>query len=259
MPEGPDERRTWDSQARLDAELSRRTPARSRVRTGPGAAVLRGWAPDVATEDGLRALVRKIDSAPPTFLRAQALLAGLPELKDAGYSGVEERLALAVALGTWVTGPAAAAWVGWAMLGSPPALVGWLVLLCAVITVAVFAALMVVPDRGRQQLLTDPDASRIARALPPPGAGGRLFVRVRRDGGDTAVSLIHLSLRPSPASEERFEWRTVADQRFGRGEELLTEDCVEAWSEMAAVHAHLDRRGAAAADIAAALARRLAR
>ena len=51
----------------------------------------------------------------------------------------------------------------------------------------------------------------------------------------------------------------VADQRFGRGEELLAEDCVEAWSEMAAVHAHLDRRGAAAADIAAALARRLAR
>jgi len=119
---------------------------------------------------------------------------------------------------------------------------------------------MVVPDWGnRQQVLMDPDASRIAQFLPPPGAGGRLFVRVRRDGGDTAVSLIHLSLRPSPASEERFEWRTVADQRFGRGEELLAEDCVEAWSEMAAVHAHLDRRGAAAADIAAALARRLAR
>lgn len=71
------------------------------------------------------------------------------------------------------------------MLGSPPALAGWLVLLCAVITVALFAALMVVPDRGRQQLLIDPDASRI-------------------------------------------------DQRFGRGEELLTEDRVEAWSEMAA-------------------------
>lgn len=167
---------------------------------------------------------------------------------------------MAVLLGAWVTGPAAAAWVGWAMLGSPPALVGWLVFLCAVITVAVCAALMVVPDWGnRQQVLTDPDASRIAQFLPPPGAGGRLFVRVRRDGGDTAVSLIHLSLRPSPASEERFEWRTVADQRFGRGEELLAEDCVEAWSEMAAVHAHLDRRGAAAADIAAALARRLAR
>lgn len=82
------------------------------------------------------------------------------------------------------------------MLGSPPALVGWLVALCAVITVAVCAALMVVPDWGSQPVLTDPDASRIARVLPPPGAGGRLF---------------------------------------------------------------LDRRGAAAADLAARLARRLAR
>lgn len=111
MTDGPPERRTWDSQTRLDAELSRRAPARSRARTGPGAAVPRGWAPDVATEDGLRTLVRKIDSAPPTFQRSQALLAGLPELKDARYPG-GERLALAVVLGAWVTGPAAAAWVG---------------------------------------------------------------------------------------------------------------------------------------------------
>lgn len=226
---------TWDSQSRLDAELSRRTPARSRVRTGPGAAVARGWAPDVATEDGLRALVCKIDSAPPTFLRSQALLAGLPELKYPGYSGIGQiPLALAVDLSVLVTGSAAAAWVGWAMLGSPPALVGWLVLLGAVITVACFAALMVVPDRrGGQRPLIDPDASRIARVLPPPGAGGRLFVRVRRDGGDTAVSLIHLSLRPSPASEERFEWRTVADQRFGRGEELLASRPTARWSPIA--------------------------
>ena len=167
---GPDERPTWDSQARLDAELSRRTPARSRVRTGPGAAVPRlGAGRD---HRGRAACSRAQDRlTPPTFLRAQALLAGLPELKDAGYSGVEEGLALAVALGAWVTGPAAAAWVGWAMLGSPPALVGWLVLLCAVVTVAVFAALMVVPDRGRQQVLIDPDASRIGSR--PTAAGSR--------------------------------------------------------------------------------------
>ena len=258
MTDGPPERRTWDSQTRLDAELSRRTPARSRVRTGPGAAVPRGWALDVATEDGLRALMRKVDSAPPTFQRAQALLAGLPELKDAGYSRSENVLESATTVSVLVAGTAAATWVTWAISGSPPALVGWLTLLCAVLAVACFVALVMFPDRGRP-VFFDPDARRIARVLPPPGAGGRLFVRVRRDGGDTAVSLIHVSLRPSPASEERFEWRTVADQRFGRGEELLAEDCVEAWSEMAAVHAHLDRRGAAAADIAAALARRLAR
>lgn|GEM_PF-4465579 len=258
MTDGPPKRPTWDSQARLDAELSRRTPVRSKRAAGAGAVVPRGWAPDVATEDGLRDLQRKIDSSPPTFQRGLEVLVGLPDLREAGTSRSEEPLAMAAFLTLWLAGLAAAAWVAWAIFGSPPAVAGWLVLMCVVIAVGVFAMAAFWPDRG-MELPFDPDARLVARVLPPPGTGGRLFVRVRRDGGDTSVSLVYLALRPSPPSEERFEWRTVADQRFGRGEELLAEDCVAAWSEMAGLHTHLDRRGAAAADRAVALARRLAR
>ena len=139
---------------------------------------------------------------------------------------------MAAFLTLWLAGLAAASWVAWAILGSPPAVAGWFVLMCVVIAVGVFATAAFWPDRG-MELPSDPDPRLVARVLPPPGTGGRLFLRVRRDGGDTSVSLVYLALRPSPPSEERFEWSTVADQRFGRGEELLAEDCVAAWSEMA--------------------------
>jgi len=152
----------------------------------------------VATEDGLRDLQRKIDSSPPTFQRGLEVL-GLPDLREAGTSRSEEPLAMAAFLTLWLAGLAAAAWVAWAIFGSPPAVAGWLVLMCVVIAVGVFAMAAFWPDRG-MELPFDPDARLVARALPPPGTGGRLFVRVRRDGGDTSVSLVYLALRPSPPS-----------------------------------------------------------
>ncbi|WP_354701895.1 hypothetical protein DSM112329_02234 [Paraconexibacter sp. AEG42_29] len=261
MSDGPDPRPSWDGQSRLDAELSRRTPSgRARKATSAGAAVPRGWAPDVSSDAGLRELVRKIDASPPTFQRGFETLAALPELKHAGgVSRADDVLANLAAASGAVGGGAALLWAGWAVVAeSPPGLVALLAVIGVVIFLAAMGGMMFGVDRGRE-LPIEADGRTVARVLPPAGAGGRLFVRVRRDGGDTAVSLIHLALRPGSAYEGRIEWRTVADQRFGRGEELLLEDCVAEWSELAAVHAHLDRRGIAAADKAAALARHLSR
>jgi len=191
---GPPKRPTWDFQARLDAELSRRTPVRSKRAAGAGAVVPRGWAPDVATEDGLRDLQRKIDSSPPTFQRGLEVL-GLPDLREAGTSRSEEPLAMAAFLTLWLAGLAAAAWVAWAIFGSPPAVAGWLVLMCVVIAVGVFATAAFWPDRG-MELPFDPDARR----RPCPPAAGDRWAPVRARASRRRGHL-RLACLPGPASE----------------------------------------------------------